>query len=715
MKNGAQLLVTGSGKLQTDQINDDGRGFVYIGPNTEVELETHLESCTHVYHGGKLAISNNGTTKFMIKRHLDVYGIFAVGYPMELYYGQNVGNFTMRGSSTPKNLKFRSVTVSKSSGLILETDDSQTPWTIELDADKNLEFGENSFFVASKLDSIGAKKLNFLANSKILINQGLALNASLFTEDVYLDCTSDLGLVNFASNLQKFVVGSSGDVKLITSLLSLKTFTSNGSLTFLDNIHVIAETFSIGPIGKVIFANTSVPTILQVHTLTVNGFFNPGKLSTGDGWQLLSVGPDGYFTFTTNHTVIIDTLIVAGKLQINGSINLQKRDMSGKSLINIAQGGSFLLDDFIPCTNRTKYSGTSEILALNVTINGIFHAGRINIGPGWDNLIIGPKGDFAFIPGSHVKVNRVTIGGKFRTDTKVVMKSKSAVSEEIEIFHINDGGSVELNCSPVIGNVVINASKNATTIQKNYASQIFATDVRIDGTFKARKLYMGLGWTRLTIGSKGSLNVHPIGWFSFDVFSVYGTLVSISDLEIEGKSTVKLPLLHIGTSGHLKCTENKTDILVDAMLVEGRFETGLLAIGSGMTKLNVSGVMTFNHIKQFLINTTIIGGTLETWTPFTSSGKFMGQDLTVTGTMKVNYQGTPQQENGLTPSVFVVNRVQFIGSVYFGSLHLTSDDVTVSGLLSADYGGALANKGPGIEINRTFPSYCISFWLFLDL
>ena len=252
------MVVTGTGALHTDRINDDGSGFLYVGPNTEVELKTHLESCTQVYYGGQLSVANSG--RFSIKRHLDVYGYFSVGSSVEMYYGESVGNFTMLASSTPKTLKFRNLTVLKSSGLILETDGSQTAWKIELDSDKNLEFRENSFFIASKLDAVSAKKFNFLAHSKIRLNQAFSFNASLSTEELYVDGTVALGIVHFASNLQKFVVGNSGNVRMTSSHLALKSFACSGSITFLNNIHMRTDAFLVFLLGSVFSANARVRT-----------------------------------------------------------------------------------------------------------------------------------------------------------------------------------------------------------------------------------------------------------------------------------------------------------------------------------------------------------------------------------------------------------------------------------------------------------------------
>ena len=707
LRNGAQIVVSGNdGILSSEKISGDGNGYVYVAPRTQLQLKTHLEPCTQVYSGGAFAIRNNGTSKFAIKRHFEVYGTIYGTERIDLFYGSNVGNWSMHTGSSPRWLKFRSLTIKENSGLILRSHENQTGWKIEIDADRNIEFEARTFFLSSRFDSMNGRRIRFLTGSTVELNKNSALNSAFTTEYVFIDGSVDFGIVKFAPILRQFHVRDSGKVNVITSEVSLKDFACNGSMSFVNDVMISTDSWSVGPAGKVYFMNTTAHVILQAHTLKIDGVFNPGKLSTGTGWQLLKVGPSGQLTFSTNTSVIVDLLEIDGTVKINGTINLQKRDNSGKSLITIGEGGKFLLDDYSPCVNRSKFSGTSELLALNVTVNGLFHVGKMSLGPGWDNLVVGRKGYVAFIPAGHVKIDRVTINGQFKTDTIAVIKSKNSATEEVETFFVTSSGSVDLNCSPQTeADLVANSSSNSSDIARNHASQLFAKHVKIDGTFVARKLYMGLGWDTFRVGATGSFTVHPIGWFSFDEFVLNGKLTSQSSLEIQGKSSLYLSGIYIGSFGHLKSVVNNTDVLVDEVIVEGRFETGLLSIGRGMNNLKVSGTMSFNHVKEFNINTTIITGTLETKTPFTSSGRFVGESLNVTGVIKNNYQETPQQDGGLTSSVFVVTKVDITGSAYFGSLEMTSTNVKIGGLLSVDYGGALANKGNG-------RLYCMIFQLF---
>ena len=694
IRNGAQVVFSGDNALfASGKINDDGSGYVYVAPKTKLHLETHLESCTQLYNGGFLTIQNNGTSTFAIKRDFSVYGAIDGMEKMDLFYGTNGGNWTMYPTASPRWLKFRSLTIGENSGVILESNVSQAGWRIEVDGDRNIQLGEKSLLLSSIFDHMKAKKISFQKGTSVEFNRNSALESSIRTEELLIEGSVEFGMVSFGSILRKFHLGQSGRVNLITRDFSLKDFECNGSMTFMNDTKISADIWSVGPVGHVNFINTSTYVVLQAHTVTVDGLFNPGRLSTGTGWQLLQVGPAGFFTFITNTSVIVDILDIKGTVRVNGTIKLQKRDFSGKSLITIGEGGKFILDDYSPCVNRSKYTGISELLALNVTVNGIFHVGKMSLGPGWDNLVIGSKGDVGFIPEGYVKIDRLITQGKLRTDTIVVLKSKAIATEEIETFEINSGGTVDLNCSPDMESGFV---ANSSDIAKNHASQLFAKNVRVDGSFVARKLYIGLGWDTFNmVASNSRFTVHPIGWFSFDEFKVNGLMTSQAELEIQGKSSQYLQRMHIMTWGHLQSVNNATDILVNELLVEGRFETGLLSIGRGLDKLTVGGSMSFNHTKEFKINTAIITGTLQTWTPFTSAGKYIGDVLNVTGSMKIDYQGAPQQDGGNTPSVLLINNVQVSGSANFGSLDLVSNSVTISGTLSADYGGALGNKGKG--------------------
>lgn len=687
------MIAGEDGTVASEKLNDDGTGYVYIAPKARLQLETHLESCSQVYYEGALAIQNNGTSKFAIKRHFDNYGAIHGTDRIDIFYGSNGGNWTMHPTSTPRWIKLRSLTVKENSGIILASDGNEIGWRIEADSDKNIEFEAGTFLLSTRFETLRGKRISFQTGSRIMLNNQSGLNSSLMVENMLIDGIAELGTVTFGSSLRTFHVGTSGRVSVNTALFSLNEFLCNGTMSFINDVAISSDIWTVDSSGNVIFANTTKHVILQAHTVKVQGIFNPGKLSTGTGWQLLNVGPGALFTFSSNTTVIIDILDIAGTVRINGTIELQKRDYSGKSLVTIANGGKFILDEYSPCVNSTKYSGTSQLLALNVTVNGLFHVGKMSLGPGWDNLMVGPSGDVAFIPAGHVKIDRIKIEGKFRTDTTTVIKSKTTATEEMETFEILSSGSVELNCAPDTETSL--TSNTSFAFERDHASQLFAKEVRIDGSFVTRKLYIGLGWDLLTIGTTGSFTVHPIGWFSFDVFTVYGKLTSQARLEIQGKSSIYLARMHVGTLGHFKSAPNASDIFVDELIVDGRFETGLLSIGRGIYNLTVNGRMTFNHEKDFRINTTIINGTLETWTPFTSLGRFIGELMDIKGVMKINYQGAPQQDGGLTPSVMIIDTVLISGSALFGSLDLTSKSVSVSGLLSADYGGAMTNKGTG--------------------
>ena len=694
IRNGAQVIFSGDNAVwASEKINDDGSGYVYVAPKTQLRLETHLESCIQVYKGGAFAIQNNGTSSFAIKRSFNVYGAVYGIERIDLFFGSNEGNWTMHPSATPRWLKFRSLTMREKSGLILESNDTQTGWRIEVDGDQNIQLEGSNILLSSKFEYLKAKKISFQKGTTVEFNQNSVLAlSSIRVEDLSVEGSVDFGLVDFGSVLQKFHVGQSGRITVATQSFSLKEFVCNGSMSFVNDTMISTDTWSIGPAGQVHFLNMNRFVVLQAHTLKIDGIFNADKLSTSTGWQLLQVGPAGFFTFVTNSSVIIDTLDIRGIVRINGTIKLQKRDFSGKSLIFIGEGGKFVLDKYSPSVDRTNYTGISELLALNVTVNGIFHVGKMSLGPGWDNLVVGPKGDIAFIPEGHVKVDRLITEGKLRTDTITVFKSKTAGTEEMETFDIRSGGVVELNCAP---DTNINVLTNSSDAAKNHASQLFAKHARIDGSFVARKLYIGLGWDTFNMGARSSFTVHPIGWFSFDECKINGKFTSQADLEIQGKSSQYLQRMHVMSLGHLQSVNNATDILINELIVEGRFETGFLSIGRGMENLTVSGTMSFNHKTEFKINKTVITGTLETRTPFTSSGRFLGDSLDVRGIMRIDYQGSPQQDDGNTPSIFVVTSVDVSGSASFGSLDLSSSYVNVRGTLSVDNGGALANKGKG--------------------
>ena len=792
LRNGAQLLLTGTGTLQADKIDDDGTGFIYTGPNSKLSITAQLGSCTQMYLNSVLIITRNTSSPSKVQRSLEIYGTFNLVNNPDLIFGESVGNLTMYSGSSPMDLRFRSLVVKQNSGVYFQNNTDgfgNKQWRLGGNT-TNITFEANSVLDVPFTVYIRTKLLQFLDKSDISFDtnsykssvwNGLA-QSSIISDEVVVNGELNAGNLSVGSGLEKFTVGPSGNFHGYVSALPVKEITLQGNVGFHGNTKLTGDILEVGPFGKVTLQNntmtsirvpqllingslllanliqevtwrkfyigpsgnviiknytdtlkidnldnmgklyfgralhivgikltvgsygslsweTSQTAILRLHTVIVNGTFTAGPIFTGSGWELLHVGPKGDFSFSSNSTVMIDLLNIAGKVNVSGILSLQKRDNSGKSIIFIDSGGSMYLDSYAPCTDRFTPSGTSDLFALNVTLNGKFYGGRINVGTGWDNLVIGPTGDLAFIPYHHFKVNRITVQGKFRTDTNIIVKSKMSGTEELEFFKTEAGSHVEFSCSPkkIVSNITQGQNSTNSTKVTSTVSQLFAKRVLIGGFFNPRELYIGLGWDTFGIGSQGHFDVYPVGWYSVDTCDVLGKLTSRSRLELRGKSITKIPRVIIGPVGHLKSINETTDVIADDVIVKGKFETGILAIGNGLNNLNVSGTMTFISRKEFNIITTTISGLVETRTPFSTTGRLKGTSLIITNTgiMRIDYQNIPQQLEGQTNSFLLIEEVNIKGKAYFGSLIMTSNNVSISGLLSVDWGGALASHGPG--------------------
>ena len=122
---------------------------------------------------------------------------------------------------------------------------------------------------------------------------------------------------------------------------------------------------------------------------------------------------------------------------------------------------------------------------------------------------------------------------------------------------------------------------------------------------------------------------------------------------------------------------------------------GLLSAGDGWELFSVNGGarMEFEPLDRFLIVASVIGGTVESYTPMSPGKQLEGTTLTIpnNGLLTLDFRGES------VASYIKMEAIVISGKLEAGSIELEVDmmNVTTSGQLDVSGGGFESEKGPG--------------------
>lgn len=382
--------------------------------------------------------------------------------------------------------------------------------------------------------------------------------------------------------------------------------------------------------------------VIDCTNVTVNGVLQPaGDVIFGNDVRDTIVGPLGLFSMTAGGPVLTHTLSVSGVMEVRNKVSLQSPVQDDRKLATLVvhgPGGKLTLDtrNLPMVSNGNDVTGVdhSELFAEEITVNGLFDAGRLSFAKPVTQLTVGNGGNFTFDPASELGVDYLKCHGVLTSLAPINVTGNSIIRTRALL--VGENGTLTLDSR---------ALKNGAYSGVSY---LVLETVTVNGTMSAGRLVnhkapLEHGWNHLAVGPKGRLSFHPNDTFFLGYIEVAGVMESLIPITI-------LPPPSFET--------NSNHFVVDT---------------SGRVKLGIREAADLaNDVRC---------GRLEV-----RSG----------GTIDAGYQKpTPGSQTVSPLSVFTVTTVVVDGTLQGDSLKVVATDVSVGGSITAAGGGFLSNEGPG--------------------
>ena len=382
--------------------------------------------------------------------------------------------------------------------------------------------------------------------------------------------------------------------------------------------------------------------VIDCTNVTVNGIMQPfGVVVFGNNVRDTLVGPLGQFSLTAGSPILTHTLSVFGVMEVRNKASLQSPVQDDKKIATLVvhgPKGKLMLDTHnLPMVNNgsdVPDADFSELFAEEITVNGLFDAGRLSFAEPVTRLTVGNGGNFTFDPVSELRVDYLTCHGVMTSLTPLSVTGNSVI--QTRTLLVGENGTVTLDSR---------AQKNGGYLGVSY---LVVETMTVNGVMNAGRLVnykppLEHGWNHLAVGPKGKLTFHPNDTFYLGYIEVAGVMESLIPITILPPPSFEINSNHfvVDTGGHVKLgIQEATDLAND-------IRCGRLEVRPG-------------------------------------------------GTIDAGYQKpTPGSQTVSPLSVFTVTTVVVDGTVKGDSLKVVASDVSVGGSVTAAGGGFLSNEGPG--------------------
>ena len=378
--------------------------------------------------------------------------------------------------------------------------------------------------------------------------------------------------------------------------LQVDTIEISGNLQVLSVVNISglagarADTISLAS-GGILTLNSQNDTgvsIIRASNVEVNGTFVGGQVNPAEGWDRVSVGPQGNFNLEFTDELRTDEITVSGNLEIANNVSFRGYTNARITRVLVNAGGSLTLN--------SQKVGTSYLRISDVEINGRFLAEKASTVEGWDHLAVQPKGNMNIYFIGDFLVDVLEVSGSLEVTNNVVIRgyTKPRTSRVV----VNAGGSLTLNS------------------QKNGTSYLRMSIVEINGQFLLGNASTVEGWDRLLVKSQGNMKVKFINDFQVDRLEVSGNVEIENSVIIRGFSENRTRDLVINNGGSVTLDSQKTSrvsiIRAYNVSINGRFQAGILSPGQGWNVFHIGsqGSMTVAFHDPLPVDNVIISGNL---------------------------------------------------------------------------------------------------------
>ena len=453
--------------------------------------------------------------------------------------------------------------------------------------------------------------------------------------------------------------------------------------------------------GNLTFPSDTDVVVMECDTVELNSHFSPGIVSFGSGIESLVIGTTAMVDFTVDGPIITESVSISGSLNISNLVQFYSGTTSDNRMESfvIHSNGSLVLnqeDEPGYLDGVAQSTSCSVIKAEDVTLNGLFDSGQLDIDVGFDSVTLNQYGNWTFTPCGTYHIYEIRTNGTIASTTPLVLKGKG--KDKVHQITVEKNGVISLD------------SESQTGVWSGFSEVgVHVFDIYghfYPGELKPRVIMDG-SWDTLNIHAGGHFYFQPHEHFYVDNVYVDGKFVSYAPLNVSSFDTSLI--FHIASNGR---------VIFDSMVSDDW--TGQSSMIAYLLQMD-SGSYFQSGDTIWDIRTATIGGSLYMYPStdvkmiyfeITGSGsvdisrtvQMMGVNLTISGTLDIAYQHSPENSSsGSELSEVLYKNVKIYGvmkagSLYFGPLEDGSqscETVLVSGTLDVSEGGYLADNGPG--------------------
>jgi hypothetical protein len=320
-------------------------------------------------------------------------------------------------------------------------------------------------------------------------------------------------------------------------------------------------------------------SIIRAYNVSINGRFQAGVVSPGQGWNLFGIGSQGTMTVTFHDPLPVDTVIISGNLVVSNAVTVHGYSMIKTSEFKLETGSSvkFMAESYdVSCSKKTAYS---ELQTLQLSIKGLFQASPLSIHDGIDDFSMSSTGNFQFYPVGEFWFNRFNVNGKMTSYRDAIFEGR----HNLPIPHALFGPS---------SNVLIQRCFNN--------SRIIATRVTIAGKVVTDLLVIGHNWQELTV--TGTFVFRPADTFNITKTVINGTWRSDKQFRDGMPLLGNTMVVNVGGTISLNYQQKLEEPtngsipsiirMTSSIAIHGRFEAGSVDMVTNDMTISTHGLLT---------------------------------------------------------------------------------------------------------------------------
>lgn len=479
---GTTIITTVTGQLPS-YLHIHSQGSLTL--NETLNIPTYVDGIFDL-PGKSVTISQSLRVWGTVSSHLDA-GIVFNGDLLQLFPDETL----------PVNqiLSLMALDIGTNAAVVLDKSDQSTHCGYTLDIhggqEGSITMGAGSSLTVACPVTIDADSVNL--HDAIFDQVGHESNS--FTEpslirtpNLVISGDVSTGLVKL-EGVDDFSVSASGDLTFepFHNNFTVATVTSAGIVQSTLPLSVVSELFEIT--GGQFTWSGSAGSSFDAHTARIDGVFKPGAVvSSSDGFHEFVVGSQGNVVMNMLTDFQTDQFYMSGTMAVNQDVVFTGSSSERINTFTTGENSQLILVE-------TESDAPCQIHADNVTIDGHFKAGPLDIGVGFISLRVG--GHLVFEPVEDLQIHEVVVSGWFESQSHMSLGYKNDTDQTI--FQTTPGSTVILNS---------NSSHNLNGLTH---SQLSLISLEVGGTFTGSDLEFTFPMNSVLVTESGNLQFTSVG------------------------------------------------------------------------------------------------------------------------------------------------------------------------------------------------------------